>query len=283
MKKTNLIVVLASLFVLTIPNQVMAAEPTQQHSKITEPAIFATVNGVNLSSDIFAFLQQSREQENDPEMQADEQQSPSGIKDKTAQDLIMTTLLAQQATKQNMHNSARFKLEMELFEQTLLAQLFVQQLMDEMQIEEPLIRKRYAEQPEQTLYRFMIWETPDAGLAAATLEALKTSGHPDTVNPQVTEVETPWLLGSDIDPEVQQAIVSLGMNDFIESPIYQDGIWKVVRLIDKRALAKQSYENERDIIRAEMVAEQLQEALDKLLEQATIIVNEDYSMEVSLR
>lgn len=228
---------------------------------------------------MFEFLLQSREKDNSDEdgMPVASPPGQPSLQDKAARDLIMTTLLAQQATASNMQDSARFKLELELFEKTLLAQLFVQQIMDNVEIEESLIRKRYEQQPVQTLYRFMIWETRDADLAAATLESLKNPDVTRLENEQVTEIETPWLPGNDIDPEVLQKVVTLDTNDFVASPIFQDEVWKVVQLIDKKAFAKQSYELERDIIRSEMVAEKLEEKLAALRAQATIVINKDYS------
>lgn len=285
MTTKNLIAVLASLLILTTSNLITAAEPGGQQDKITDPAIFAQVNGRDLSRDMLDFLLQSREKDSsdEGEMQVDDPQRQSSLQDKTAKDLIMTVLLAQQATASNMHKSARFKMELELFQQTLLAQLFVQQIMDDVEIEESLIRKRYEQQPEQVLYRFMIWETPDAALATTTLESLTNSDLPPSVNPQVTTIETPWLMGSGIDPQVQQTVINLSLNEFVDTPIYQDEVWKVVQLIDKKAFAKQSYELERDIIRAEMVAEKLQETLDTLMAQATIRVNAAYSADVIAR
>lgn len=285
MTTKNLIAVLASLLILTTSNLITAAEPGGLQDKITDPAIFAQVNGRDLSRDMLDFLLQSREKDSsdEGEMQVDDPQRQSSLQDKTAKDLIMTVLLAQQATASNMHKSARFKMELELFQQTLLAQLFVQQIMDDVEIEESLIRKRYEQQPEQVLYRFMIWETPDAALATTTLESLTNSDLPPSVNPQVTTIETPWLMGSGIDPQVQQTVINLSLNEFVDTPIYQDEVWKVVQLIDKKAFAKQSYELERDIIRAEMVAEKLQETLDTLMAQATIRVNAAYSADVIAR
>lgn len=281
MKKTNPIAILASLLILGIPHHIFATELNSPGRQITDPAIFAQVNGLNLSTDMFNFLLHSRVQDHIDESEEDivEVSSQSHLQEKAANDLIMTTLLAQQATASDLHNSAQFQLELELFEQTLLAQLFVQQIMDDIQIDESLIRKRYEQQAEQVLYRFMIWETSDQETAVATLKALNDTQHPLTANPQVKEVETPWLLGSDMDPQVQEKIVDLSMNDFIQAPIQQDGIWKVVQLIDKRAMARQDYALEREMIRADMVAEKLQSTLDTLKAQATIVINQDYSLD----
>lgn len=270
---------LAGLILLCSSSPISAAEPLEQQGKISDSNIFAQVNGKDLSKDMYIFLLQAREKEgnDESELQDADPGHLSSVQSKTAKDLIMTTLLAQQATALDMHNAARYELELELFKQTLLAQLFVQHIMDNIQIEEALIRERYEQQPVQTLYRFMIWETPDAELAIAALKALTTAGLSRAQISQLNEVETPWLPGNDIDPQVQPQVLNLNMNEFAASPIYQDGVWKIVQLIDRKAFAKQSYELERDIIRSEMVSEQLQQTLDTLLAQATIRINEAYS------
>lgn len=271
-KQHYLPAVLACL--LTLTTSLLAANDETAPSLPTDPAIFAHINDSTVSHEMFTFLLKSREHDDMAEMT--ETTNSNERKAQVTRDIILTTLLAEQARQSNLHQSEQFRLEKELFEQTLLAQLYVQQKIKSVDIDEAMIRQRYAEQPAQTLYRFNIWETADAELAKHALSALQQPGS-SLPSGSLNAIETPWLSGTDIDPDVHEQVRPLGVDDFVDAPIYQDGIWKVVQLIDKRSLPRQSYAEEREAIKADMVAEQLDALFESLLSEASIAINEAYT------
>lgn len=264
---------LACLIMATGLNPVTASDEKQQSLNSTDSAIFARVNDEPVAQDLYDFLLASREEQSDDGSTAtgNAPRAQPDLRGQVSRDLIMTVLLAQKAKAGDADKSAQFKLELELFSQTLLAQIAVQEIMAGIEVEEAQIRKRYAQQPPQTLYRFMIWETSSKKLAANTLDLLRAGDQALEQNPLITRIETPWLMGTDIDPEVNRQVMELNIEQFVGSPIHQDEKWKVVQLIDKRELTRESYAQERDNIRADIVAEELQKKLDSLFAAAEII------------
>ncbi|WP_344806671.1 hypothetical protein [Allohahella marinimesophila] len=240
--------------------------------KANNPEVFATVNGSVLGMNLYEFLLGSRHQDSLERQVQDDDFDAELNRQQTAKDLVMTELLAQQARRLGMHEGELVKVEMAMAEKTLLAQLYVKQLMDSIKVDEAQIRDLYDQQSEQTMYRFMIWRSPDQADAQDILKALKTGNRADTTD----IIETPWLRDVDIAPEVNDIVRALEVSEFAEKPVFQDGVWKVVQIIDKQVSAKQSYEEEREIIRAELVRLKLDEKLEKLAEGASIVFNEQH-------
>lgn len=74
----------------------------------------------------------------------------------------------------------------------------------------------------------------------------------------------------------------LEVNDFADQPIFQDGVWKVVQVIDKQVMTKQSYEESREIIKAELVRLKLNELAEKIdAADGYILVSPEYNHSMS--
>jgi hypothetical protein len=272
MKHLILILYFSISLVFTGLIQAEEQKNSEMQEKINDPNVFATVNGTPLGMNLYHFLLGSREQESLERQAQDEGFDAEMHRQQTVKDLVMTELLAQQATRIGMHEAELVKVEMAMAEKTLLAQLYVKRLMDAIKIEESQIRRYYDQQSEQLMYRFMIWRTPDQARAQAILKALKGGKSADAGD----VIETPWLRDVDIEPEVNDIVRKLGVNEFAQNPVFQDGFWKVVQVIDKQVMAKQSYDEEREIIRAEMVRMKLDEKLKALAEGASIVFNDQH-------
>ncbi|MBS8239814.1 hypothetical protein DYI22_04780 [Marinobacter lipolyticus] len=255
-----------------------ADEPVSaaSHDNIGDPDVFATVNGTTLGTNLYHFLLGTRAAEHSERLAYDDGFDAEMNRQQTAKDLVMTEVLAQQATRLGMHESERVKVEMAMAEKTLLAQLYVKQLMDTIAIDETEIRRHYDQQREQAMYRFMIWRTPHQAHAVELLNALKAGNDPGASGEDM--IETPWLRDTDIAPEVNDLVRQLGVDEFASEPVFQDGYWKVVQVIDSQVMAKQSYEEARDIIRAELVSLKLDEKLAELADNAAIVFNDQYAV-----
>lgn len=249
------------------------ASPGDQN-KASDPDVFATVNGTPLGTNLYHFLLGSREQDSADRQIHDDGFDAEMSRQQTAKDLVMTEVLAQEATRLGMHESELVEVEMAMAEKTLLAQLYVKQLMDNMEIDESEIRRHYDEQREQAMYRFMIWRTADQDRAVEMLNALRAGNEAGASDDDV--IETPWLRDTDIDPEVNQMVRRLSVDEFADDPVFQDGYWKVVQVIDKQVMAKQSYEEEKEMIRAELVSLKLDEKLEELADNASIVFNDQH-------
>lgn len=233
------------------------------------PGVFARVNGTPLSMNLYHFLLGSREQQS-MERQAYEDGFDAAMhRQQTAEDLVMTELLAQQATRSGMHETEAVQVEMAIAEKTLLAQLYVKKLMDSIEIDESEIRNYYDQQNEQIMYRFMIWQTPDQQRAGEILSALRAGEDAGVSDQHITE--TPWLRNIDIAPEVNELVQQLDVNEFADKPVLQDDLWKIVQVIDKQVMTKQSYDEEKEMIRAELVSIKLDQQFEELARSASIV------------
>lgn len=238
------------------------------------PDVFATVNGTALAMNLYRFLLGSREQAGSESQAYGDGFDAELYRQQAAKDLVMTELLAQQATRLGLHESEWVAVEMAMAEKTLLAQLYVQKLMDSIDIEEAEIRRHYDQQSDQAMYRFNIWRTQEEARASEILTALK-AGKETAINDQDV-METPWLRDVDIAPDVNAMVRGLTVNEFAQEPVFQDGFWKVIQVIDRQVMARQSYEEEREIIRAELVRLKLDEKLEDLAEGAAIVFNDQH-------
>lgn len=276
MKHTMLMLTLS--LPLVFSGLAQADEPVSaaSHDNIGDPDVFATVNGTTLGTNLYHFLLGTRAAEHSERLAYDDGFDAEMNRQQTAKDLVMTEVLAQQATRLGMHESERVKVEMAMAEKTLLAQLYVKQLMDTIAIDETEIRRHYDQQREQAMYRFMIWRTPHQARAVELLNALKAGNDPGATGEDM--IETPWLRDTDIAPEVNDLVRQLGVDEFASEPVFQDGYWKVVQVIDRQVMAKQSYEEARDIIRAELVSLKLDEKLAELADNAAIVFNDQYAV-----
>lgn len=276
MKHTMLMLTLS--LPLVFSGLARADEPVSaaSHDNIGDPDVFATVNGTTLGTNLYHFLLGTRAAEHSERLAYDDGFDAEMNRQQTAKDLVMTEVLAQQATRLGMHESERVRVEMAMAEKTLLAQLYVKQLMDTIAIDETEIRRHYDQQREQAMYRFMIWRTPHQAHAVELLNALKAGNDPGASGEDV--IETPWLRDTDIAPEVNDLVRQLGVDEFASEPVFQDGYWKVVQVIDRQVMAKQSYEEARDIIRAELVSLKLDEKLAELADNAAIVFNDQYAV-----
>ena len=276
MKHTMLMLTLS--LPLVFSGLAQADEPVSAagHDNIGDPDVFATVNGTTLGTNLYHFLLGTRAAEHSERLAYDDGFDAEMNRQQTAKDLVMTEVLAQQATRLGMHESERVKVEMAMAEKTLLAQLYVKQLMDTIAIDETEIRRHYDQQREQAMYRFMIWRTPHQAHAVELLNALKAGNDPGASGEDM--IETPWLRDTDIAPQVNDLVQQLGVDEFASEPVFQDGYWKVVQVIDRQVMAKQSYEEARDIIRAELVSLKLDEKLAELADNAAIVFNDQYAV-----
>jgi len=236
--------------------------------KIDDSDVFATVNGTPLGMSLYEFLLGSREQENQERLAHDDGFNADMHQQQVAKDLIMTEILAQQAMERGIHDTELVRIEMEMAKKTLLAQLYVQELMASIEVDESQIRDYYEQQKEQIMYRFMIWQTPDEARANRILSALKAAGGDNTNDPDA--IETPWLQEADIAPEVNEIVRHLDPGDFAAEPIFQDGVWKIVQVIDKNVMKRESYEEERELMKSELVRMKLDEKLDELAAGASV-------------
>lgn len=238
----------------------------------SRPNVFATVNGTPLDVNLYQFLLGSRQQDMDQRQAYDDDFDAEVYRQQTANDLVMTELLAQQAARLGLDETESVRVELAMAKKTLLAQLYVKQLMDSIDIEEAQLQNYYDQHSEQTLYRFLIWQAPSEEEATDLLTTLTAGKGSEVSVPEA--IETPWLRDTDISPAVKGLVRGLDVEDFVEAPVLQDGVWKVVQVIDKQVMVKRSFEEEKELIKAELVRLRLDEKLEELAEGASIVFHD---------
>ncbi len=236
--------------------------------------VFAKVNGMPLHYDLYHFLLGSRLREQSDFPDQDDFDRALN-RQQASKDLIMTEVLSQVATQAGIADRAEVRVELEMARKTLLAQLYVQELMASFIIDEADIKAHYDQQAPAYMYRFMIWRQHDQKQAQALLDTLRSDTLSDADKARLRQqaIETPWLRDTDIEAQVNDLLKPLPVNQFVNTPLLQDGVWKVIQLIDKDEIKKQSYELERELIRAELVRLKLEDELARLSKSATIEFN----------
>lgn len=277
--KSSILFFLTGLLCFSV--QAKDQENQDQPAQVMNPEVFAQVNGVPLSLDLYHFLAGSREQDQEKFQESDSIDVELN-RQQVVKDLVMTEVLTQEAMKQNLHQHPQVLIELEMAKKTLLAQLYVQQMMANFEIDDAHIREAYKAKKETVMYRFMIWRSNDQAQAKQWLNTLKAGKQEQNADSELAKsaIESPWLRDVDIDPAVNDIALKLEVNEFVPEPVFQEGVWKVIQIIDKNVLSKQTYEEEYELIRAELVRMKLDEQLEALAKASSIVFNEQHIVEM---
>lgn len=253
--------------------------PALSQAEALQSSVFATVNGETLSQDMFQFLLGARDSENSP-MGEHPDMTPQQKRASVAQDLVLTEVLAQEALRKKIDARADNRIELELARKTLLAQLMVQEIMAGLSVSDEAVRQAYDAEPATTLYRFNLWMAKTEKEAQKLLTELKNvhSGDEGQKRAQLDQaypkIETPWLDQSELDPEVVARLTEVEAGDFLEQAVFQDDIWKVVQVIERDIFEKPSFEEAKEVIRAELIQAEVDLAIQRLSQQSKIQVND---------
>ena len=236
-----------------------------------EPNTVASVNGQKLSLSMYEFLLGSRQREDQEgtEFELTEDQL-FAIRAQAKEDLVLTEVLAQEAMRLKVDQIEANKIEIDLARQTLLAQLMVRKIMDTINITEQDIRAVYDAEKSTSLYRFNLWITPSEEQAEKLLSHLKDN---KTFKHSYEKIETPWLDQAELDESVVSIVEATKVGQFVSHAIHQDGLWKVVQLIDKNRFDKPPYDESRDVIKADLIQARVDEEIQRLSMNADIQIN----------
>ena len=236
---------------------------------------FARVNQHDISNDLYEFLLGTRSRD----FLAQTEFSPSAAEEeayraKTAKDLILTELLAQEARRIGISELKSVKVELEMAETTLLAQLMVQKIIERIDVDEETLLNKYDAQIATAMYRFKVWNSDtkvDAQALLGSLSSAKTKGIKSKIDYESTIFsETPWVLIDDVDPIIRDEVRGLSKGDFASNIVNKKGQWVIVQLIDKNVIDKPAYETEREIIKADIIQAHVDKTISALAENATI-------------
>ncbi len=231
----------------------------------------ASVNGVDLSLAMFQFLIGSRQREDQESTEfALSAEELSAIHAQSAEDLVLTEVLAQEALKLQIDQIEMNQLEIDLARKTLLAQLMVRRIMENIHVTEEEIRAVYDAEKSTNLYRFNLWMAPSKEQAEKLLSHLKDK---KPFKHNFEKIETPWLDQTELDPSVIKTVEATKIGDFVSQTIEQDGLWKVVQVIDKNKFDKPAFEEAQEVIKADLIQSRVDAEIKKLSSKADINVN----------
>lgn len=260
------------LFVL-----LMLSADTQAQETATQN--FATINGEEVPYSLFEFLNGNRSDY----LTADADTTPQSEEraqhlQKTAKDLIVTALLAQEARRLQIDKLPEIKAEMALAEKTLLAQLLVQRIMQQIEIKDEQIAAAYAQVEPMTMYRFKTWTTDNQTAFNTILSALETDNQNALERFSEHAKEMAWVLLDDVDPSMREEVKKLPVGGVISKIKRSNKSWKVVQLVDKNVLEKRPIEEEREILRSGLIKSALNTEITRLLKNAAITIHKPDGM-----
>ncbi len=250
------------------------ANADMSSDRAPETQAFATVNEQQLDYNLFEFLLGSRSQDKlqSTEYALSEAEQQQHII-KTAKDLVVTELLAQEASRQKIDQLPTVKTELEMARKTLLAQLLVQKIMHNVQVDEAQLLKRYEQQEAMVMYRFKVWNTKSQAESERMLTSLTSASGNHPKDNLAQGNETAWVLINDVDPALRNEVKLLPIGGFASKPSNRGQSWQIIQLIDKNKLEKRPFEEERDIIRSDIIKAELDKEITKLLQSAAIEVH----------
>lgn len=265
------------LSIVVLFNYVDLAHGKKPTTPITgQSEIFATVNGEPIYQSTVDFIinsQLSFASEYD-----EHQPSKASLIEGITKDLLISTLLSQEARKRGIDQEPESLIELELSKQNLLSQLLVKRIQSNMVVDEEKVRVSYESMPTPADYRLRIWTVQNEDEAKSIHQKLLQNHQldrplPDLVS-QIPQRETIWWRSVDLDPALNHALLEVSAGEFVPKPVIdEEGKWRVVQVIEKNQYDKMPYEQEREIIIAEFKQYAVNELIERLASNVPITLH----------
>ena len=227
----------------------------------------ATVNGAEISNDVFNMYLESRIQKPAAQASADEREN-------ILKELTDIYLLTTQARAKELANNAQTKAQLELQSRGILAQAVATDFLATNQATDDEIKAAYAQQlelapPLEYKARHILVETQGeaqsliAELAGGTdfaeLAKEKSTG-PSGSNGG----DLGWFSPNQMVPPFSQAVAELENGAFTKEPVQTQFGWHVILREDSRDTAAPTLESVRDVVKQRVEQEKLQKYLEDL-------------------
>lgn len=249
-------------------------------------ANFAWVNGQSIRQALYDFLLGVRERDYPDESMSTRQSADNlsvqkEFETKVGRDLLVAEILAQEATRLGIANSEKFKLEMEMAQKTLLAQMLVQHLMRSVKVPEAELHRIYAQMPADSLYRIAIagFATKEDALAIhAQLQTRERRNIEELTH--MGFKESSWMQLHDIAPELRGGLQAAKEQIYISEPLLRGGKWQLVTLLERKTFEKPSFDEQRETIEAEWIQRYVDEEIDRLAQAAQIKLGQTNNLDI---
>ncbi|MBU3541660.1 peptidylprolyl isomerase [Polynucleobacter sp. MWH-Loch1C5] len=263
MKKNYCLVLAATFFSISL------------HAQSLPKGSVAVVNGKNLTE---ALLEQNVKA-NLAQGLAD---SPE-LRKALTEELVNRELLAQDATKKNLHNTADVQLQLEQVRRNLLAELALNEFLKNKTITDEQLKKEYEAQIkalgdtsnlQQYKIRQILSRTEaDARTAMNRLkkEAFEKVAQEVSIDSSRERGgDLGWVLPNQIIPVISNVMVNLNKGSTSIAPIQSPNGWHIIKVEDKRAFKVPSFEDSKERLRASMMQQMRIEYVQQLRKDAKI-------------
>ena len=239
---------------------------------------FATVNGQPLSSGLLEVNVQAnvaRGQANTPELQRALQN-----------EIIGREVLAQEAQKLKLEQTARAQAQWQQMEQNFLANLLLNHYAANNPVTEDQIKAEYdeflAEVQGQKQYKLSLIVVPTQARAREIIAELQKSkdatkafveiaAQESTDPSKDSNGELDWLLSQQMVPAVGNVVVNLSKGQITAAPLQTRQGWNIVRVDDVRDYTPPTMNAVEDQLRQAAAQKRLSDYIQSLQEKATIV------------
>ena len=233
---------------------------------------FAKINNETIPQSHFDFVFNSRfsfQQSNEVDRVDKEDLSEIVTKD-----LLLAKLLAQEAISKGMAKDPNTVAELQLAHNTLLAQLLVQRKISEVSYEESALKSAYAAVPNPVHYRIEVYQVERAKEAEKIVSMIDSDTNKKAIDSALKAYpsdESTWLRIEDMDPIMLEAILPLEIHDYATQAVPSSyGGWKIIQLLAKEEFEKAPFEDMVEILKSEILNQELQDMIDKIVASAQI-------------
>lgn len=198
-------------------------------------------------------------------------------------ELINRELLAQDATKKNLHNNPEILLQLEQLRRNILAEQAINEFLKNKTITEEQLKKEYDSQLKalgdtSNLQQYKLRQilTRTEADARTAMNRLKKESFEKVA--QELSIDTSrerggdlgWVLPNQIIPVISNVMVNLNKGSTSINPIQSPNGWHIIKVDDKRAFKVPSFDESKERLRAGMMQQMRVEYVQQLRKEAKI-------------
>jgi peptidyl-prolyl cis-trans isomerase C len=243
------------------------------HAQTKTPA-GVTVNGVVISQELIDLAIKASTPQG--------QQASPALENEVKQVLINTELLAQESVNQGLDKTPENIIRIREARQNVLAELLFAEYFAKNPITDEMVRNEYNRQvqnlgPGIEQYRLSVIALATQAEAASTIAQIK-AGEPfgkvakqKSIDPSREQNgQTGWVLPNQVNPSIALVMTNLPKGGTSSTPIQTPNGWYIIKVEETRPFKAPSFDEIRNQVRADVVAQKRAEFITALREKAKI-------------
>ena len=264
-------IVAAVFFTALLTNSVYSQ--TTEKSSPPAPTVFALINGVKLTSDVFDialsnYIQQGLKDSNE-------------LREQVKNELIAKEVLSQESTKLGLDKNTNVQAQLSLMRESYLADVVISRFLEKNPVTEEMLRAEYKRQldalagTDQYLLSQIVLSTESD--AKAALKALQNGDNFDKIAKE-RSIDTSktnggslgWVIPSQIIPALSNVMVNLKKGSISAGPIQTQSGWHIIKVDDKRSFKAPSFEESKQQLTQAVLLQKRNEYIQKLVKAAKV-------------